>query len=107
MILDELLPEVLLGAACIGGGVGHNEAGAALGVERGIEELYPEIVSVVGARQAERKAAARSNGVLDPFLVDGVDVEGRVGEDKIEVASGVVWVVVVAVDVAAVADVTF
>jgi len=43
----------------------------------------------------------------EKFLVHGVDVERRVGEDEVEAAGGVVRVVVVAVDVAAVADVAF
>ena len=101
------LPDLLLGGAGVGGGVGHDEAGAALFVQRGVEELNPEVVGVVGARQAEGKAAARADRVLEPLLVHGVDVERRIGEDEVELAGGVVRVVVVAVDVAAVADVAF
>ena len=59
--LDELLAEFLLGGAGVGGGVGHDEPGAALVVQRGVEELNPEVVGVVGARQAEREAAARAD----------------------------------------------
>ena len=98
---------LLLGGAGVGGGVGHDEAGAALGVQRRVEELNPEVVGVVGARQAEGEAAARADHVLEPLLVHRVDVERRIGEDEVELAGGVVRVVVVAVDVAAVADVAF
>ena len=104
---DELLAEFLLGGAGVGGGVGHDEAGAALVVQRGVEELNPEVIGVVGARQAEGEAAAGADHVLQPLLVHGVDVERRIGEDEVELAGGVVRVVVVAVDVAAVADVAF
>ena len=72
-----------------------------------MEELNPEVIGVVGARQAEGEAAARSDHVAQPLLVHGVDVERRVGEDEVEAASGVVRVVVVAVDVAAVFDFAF
>ena len=44
---------------------------------------------------------------IQPLLVHGVDVERRVGEDEVEAARGVVRVVVVAVDVAAVFDFAF
>ena len=56
-------------------------------------------------RQAEGEAAAGADHVLEPLLVHRVDVERRIGEDEVELAGGVVRVVVVAVDVAAVADV--
>ena len=101
------LADFLLGGAGVGGGVGHDESGAARFIQRGVEELNPEVVGVVGARQAEGEAAARADGVLQPLLVHGVDVERRIGEDEVEAAGGVVRVVVVAVDVAAVADVAF
>ena len=76
-------------------------------IQRGVEKLNPEVIGVVGARQAEGEAAARADGVFQPLLVHGVDVERRIGEDEVEPAGGVVRVVVVAVDVAAVADVAF
>ena len=65
---------------------GHDEAGAALFIQRGVEELNPEVIGVVGARQAEGEAATRSDHVFQPFLVHGVDVERRVGEDEVEAA---------------------
>ena len=104
---DEFLPDFLFGGAGVGGGVGHDESGPPVGVQRGVEELNPEIVGVVGARQAKGVAAACADGVLQPFLVHGVDVERRIGEDEVETSGGVVRVVVVAVDVAAVADFAF
>jgi hypothetical protein len=72
-----------------------------------VEELNPEVVGVVGAREAEGEASAGADHVLQPFLVHGVDVEGRVGEDEVEASGGFVGVVVVAVHLAAVADVAF
>ena len=104
---DELVAEFLFGGAGVGGGVGHDEAGPALFIERGVEQLNPEVIGVVGARQAEGEAASRSDHVFQSFLVHGVDVERRVGEDEVEAARGVVRVVVVAVDVAAVFDFAF
>ncbi len=76
-------------------------------VQRRVEELNPQVVGVVGARQAEGEAAAGADHILEPFLVHRIDVERRIGEDKVELAGGGVRVVVVAVDVAAVADVAF
>ena len=70
-----------------------------------MEELDPEVVRVVGLWQAKGEAAAGANHVLQPLFVHRVDIEGRIGEDEVELAGGVVRVVVVAVDVAAVADV--
>src|SRR6266581_615548 len=69
------------------------------------EELDPEVVGVVGARQSKGEAAARADGVLQPVLVHGVDVERRIGEGEVEGAHRLVRIVVVAVDLAAVADV--
>jgi hypothetical protein len=57
--LDQLLPQFLLGRAGIGGRVGHDEAGAAGGIERRVEELNPQVVGVVGARQAEGETYGR------------------------------------------------
>ena len=61
---DDLAAEFLFGGAGVGGGVGHDEAGSALFIERGVEELNPEVIGVVGARQAEREAAARFDHVF-------------------------------------------
>lgn len=74
----------------VGGGFGHHKPGAALFIERGAEELNPEVIGVVGARQAQGKAAARSDRVSQPLPVHGVDVEGWIGEDEVEAAGGVV-----------------
>ena len=101
------LADFLLGRAGVGGGIGHDKAGAAFRIQRGIEKLNPQIIRVVGARQAERKAAARADGIFQPLLVHGIDVERRIGEHEVEFAGGFVRVVVVAVDVAAVPDFAF
>ena len=90
------MPDVLLGGAGVGGGVGHHETGAAGGVERRGEELNPEVVGVVGAGKAVGEAATGADGVGEAFFVHRVDVEGRVGEDEVEAAGGGVRVVVVA-----------
>jgi hypothetical protein len=68
---DELFSQLLLGRAGVGGGVGHDETGAAFFVKCRVEELNPEIIRIVGPREAERIAA---------------DVEGWIGEDKIKAA---------------------
>lgn len=128
---DEFLLDSLLGGAGVGGGVGHDQAGPSLLIQHGVEELNPQVIEfgftetpavrlgqfgfrararcsgVVVTRQAEGEAAARTGHVFQPFLVHGVDVERRVGEDEIELASGLVRVVVVAVDLAAEANVAF
>lgn len=94
--LDELAAEFLLGGAGVGGGIRHDESGAAFGIQRGVEELDPEVVRIVGAGEAEGVAASGTDGVGEAFLVDGVDVEGRVREDEVELPRGGVGVVVVA-----------
>ncbi len=104
---DQLLADFLFAATCITGGIRHDESGAAFCIQAGIEQLYPQHVGVVGARHAEGKAAACAHVRGQPVLIHGVDVERRIGEDEIEFADGFVRVVVVAVDVSAVADVAF
>ncbi len=105
--LDQLLAQFLFAAAGVRGGVGHDEASAAPGIERRIEELNPEVVGVVGAWQTEGKAATHSDHVLEPLFVDSVDVEGGIGQHEVELTCGRVWIVVVTIDIAAVADVAF
>ena len=90
-----------------GGRVGHHEASAACCIQRGIEKLDPQVVGVVGTGKAEGKSTTDAYHVLEPLFVHRVDVERRIGEDEVELAGGIVGVVVVTVDVAAVADVTF
>jgi hypothetical protein len=104
---DQLLAQFLLGGAGVRRRVGHDEAGVTVAVQGRVEELNPQVVGLVGARQAEGEAAAGAHHVLEPLLVDRVDVEGRIGEDEIELAGGSVRVVVIAVDVAAMANVAF
>ena len=99
---DDLLADVQFRAAGVGGGVGHDEPGAAGVSEGAVEELNPEVVGVVGAGQAEGKARV----VLEPVLVHPVHVEGRIGHDEIELAGGAVQVFVVGVALADVAGQT-
>ena len=107
MVFYHLPPNVLFGRAGVGGGVGHDETCTSFGIQSRVEKLNPQVVRIVRARQAERKAAARSDGVLQPLLVHGVDVERWIGENEVESAGGIVRVVVVAVDIATVANVAF
>ena len=58
-----------------------------------------------GKRRGFLSVTAHVRG--QPIFIHGVDIERRIGEDKIEFADGFVRVIVVAVDVSAVADVTF
>ena len=94
--LDQLAAKFLLGGAGIGGGVRHDKSGAPFGIQRGVEELDPEVVRIVCAGEAEGVAASGADGVGEAFLVDGVDVKGRVREDEVEPSRGGVGVVVVA-----------
>ncbi len=90
---DDFFPDVLLGGAGIGGGVGHDESGASRPVQRGVEMLDPEVVAIVGARDAE--GIARISG--EALLVDLADIEGRVRHHEIEAADGVLQVLVVGI----------
>ncbi len=65
-VLDQLAADRQLGVAGVGSGVGHDEAGAPGVVERRREDLDPEVVAVVGRRDAVRVPLV----VLDPVLVD-------------------------------------
>ena len=89
---DQLLPQFLLGGTRVGGGIGHDETGATLRPQRRIEELNPQIVSVIGAWQTEGKAATHTHRILQPFLVHGVDVERRIGQDEIGELGGFYFV---------------
>ena len=97
--LDQLLANLRLAAARIAGRVRHHEAGAASLAQRTVENLNPQIVAVVVAGQAERKARVFSQ----PLLVDLIDVEGRVGHHEIKLPDGVVAILVVGVALADVA----
>jgi hypothetical protein len=93
----------LLGGAGVGGGIGHDETGAAFFVERRVEELDPEIIAVVRARQAEGIAAVLADRVFEAIFIDGVNVKRRIGEDEVEVAGAVMLVFVIRVRLADVA----
>ena len=60
----ELLAQLPLAAARIRRAVGHHEAGAAGRVQRGIEQVDPEVVRVVDGGQAEREPRVDLAGVL-------------------------------------------
>ena len=102
MGLDELLSDFLLGGAGVGGGVGHDETGAAFFVERGIEKLNPEIVAL-SVRGDRRDSGGSCRRIFEPILIDGVDVERRIREDEVEVSGAVVLVFVVGVRLADIA----
>lgn len=97
--LDELLADVLLGGAGVGGGVRHNETGTACVIQRGIEILNPEVVRIVRARQAEGVTATGADLGAEAFLVHLADVEGRIRTDEVELPDGAVQVLVVGVAV--------
>ena len=95
--LDDLPADLLLAVPGAGGLGGHDETGAALLVQVAPEVGDPEVVAVrdllllVHARQAEGQARV----ALDPFGVDEVDVEGRIGHDEVALADQGVLVLVV------------
>lgn len=67
------------GCAGIGGGVRHDESGAALFVQRGVEMLYPDGVAIVGARNAQGGARIFDEALLtDLFECAGME-EGERG----------------------------
>lgn len=74
------------GGAGIGGGIRHDESGAPLFVQRGVKMLDPEVVAIVGARVSG-----------EALLVDFADIEGRVGQQEVEAADGVLEILVVGV----------
>ena len=82
---DELAADFLFGRAGVRSGVCHDESGAAFFIQRGIKKLNPEVIGVVGARQAKRKPAICANLIFQPLFIHGVDVERRIGEDEIKV----------------------
>ena len=79
--------------AGVGRRVRHDEPGASVLGEGRVEGLNPEVVAVVGVRDAEREALVPSELVL----VDTVDVERRVRHHVVKAADRLVKVVVVGV----------
>jgi hypothetical protein len=51
-------------------------------VQRRIEKLNPNVIPIVAAGEAKRKAAAGTNGVFQSIFVDRVDIEWGIGEDE-------------------------
>ena len=92
-VLDQLAADGQLGVAGVGGGVGHDEASPAGVVERRREDLDPQVVAVVDRRDPVGVALV----VFDPVLVDGVDVERRIGDHEVEPTHRIVRVLVVGV----------
>ena len=104
---DELLAQFLLAGAGIRCRVGHDKACPPTGIEGGVKKLYPQVVGIVGARQAKGEAAACAHHVFEALFIYGIDVKRRVGQNKVKPPGGVVRVVVIAVDVVAVFDFAF
>ena len=84
------------GVACT---VGHDEPGSALGRERGVELLNPQVVRIVRFRDAERKPLVAS----ELLLANLIDVERRIGHHEVERTDHVVRVLVVGIGQADVA----
>ena len=103
MSFDELFSEFLLGRSRVGGGVGHDETGAAFVVQRGVEKLNPEIVRIVRARETEGIAAIFADGIFEAIFVYGVHIERWIGEDEVEATGALVQVLVVRVGLADIA----
>ena len=82
--------------------IGHHKARPAGFFQCRIKELNPQIIGVVVFGQAKREAPPGTEHIFEPIFVDGIHVEGRVGQHEIKRASGLVGVVVVAIGVAAV-----
>ena len=87
--LDQLLADFKLRTTGIAGAVGHHEASAPRFVQRGIEQLNPQVVSVIDRGHAKREARCV---VLDPLLVDLIDIERRIGHHEIELTADVVHI---------------
>ena len=80
-VFDELLPDLLLGAAGVRGGVRHDEAGAARVVERGVEVLNPEVVRVVGRGRPKGKRG-RADLSLSRSLSTALTLNGGLARTK-------------------------
>ena len=98
--LNNLFADFHFTAAGVAGGVGHDKTGAAFVVECRVEQLYPDVVAVVGARHAEGETGFI---IFQAVFLDGIYIEGWIGHDKIELAGAVVDVLVVGVAFADVA----
>ena len=69
--------------------------------------MNPEVVGVIGSRQTEGKATARTNRIFQPLLVNSINIERRISKDEVEVPGSRVRVVIIAVNVATVLYFTF
>ena len=92
-VFDQLAPDRQLGVADVRCRVGHDEASPPGLVERRRKDLDPQVVAVIYRRDAVRVALV----VLEPVLVDGVDIEWRIGDHEVEAAHRVVLIFVVRV----------
>ena len=95
VLLDQRAADVGLGMARVGRGVGHDERGAALRLQRSGKEIDPKIICVrdgflacvgfLGLGFVARDAVGVEAFVLlDAAQADVVHVERRIGEDVIE-----------------------
>ena len=91
--LDQFLPDLQLRPSRVGGRVCHDEPRATLGVQRGVEELYPEVVRVVRRRQTEGEPLFP----LQTLAIYTIHVERRIGHCEVELTEQLVWIVVVGV----------
>ena len=77
-----LLAEFLLGTAGVGGGIGHDESGAAFFIQCGIEKLNPEIVGVVGARKPKGKRRPGPTESFNRSLSTALTLNGGLARTK-------------------------
>ena len=88
-----------------GGLGGHNKSGPALLAQIAMEIGDPEVIAVadllglVDPRQTEGETAI----ILYPFGIDHIDVEGRIGHDKVALAKDRVHILVEGVGLADIA----
>jgi hypothetical protein len=86
-------PDVAFRSAGVAGGVRHHKSGAALLIQRAVEQLHPQVIRVVGGRDAQRVARI----AFELVVVHTIHVEGRISHHEVKAASGAVQVLIVGV----------
>ena len=91
--MDEFLADFQFRGPGVRRRVCHDETGPAVLAQGAVKNLYPEVIGVIHLGQAKRE----SRIVLEPVFIHPVNIERRIGKEKVELAGTVVQIFVIGV----------